>query len=83
MHFHTTTLVALATPSFRSISTPPGKEVHIHEDKLIVQLGERSSDGCTQWILDTGAMNHMTGEQSAFSDLYILPIICCKNLSLF
>jgi len=49
--------VALATPSHSAA----GEEVHIREDKLFVQLGEKSGEGRTRWILDTGATNHMTG----------------------
>jgi len=58
--------VALASPAASAAGT---KEVHIREDKLFVQLGEKNRDGFTRWILDTGAMNHMTGERSSFSDL--------------
>ena len=58
--------VALASPAATAAGT---KEVHIREDKLFVQLGEKNRDGFTRWILNTGAMNHMTGERSAFSDL--------------
>jgi hypothetical protein len=43
--------------------------IHINEDKLFVQLGEKSEGGSTHWILDTGATNHMTGERSIFSEL--------------
>jgi hypothetical protein len=65
----TTTLVALVTPSDAASSTMANHEVHIREDKLFVQLGEKRGDGRTWWILDTGAMNHMTGERSVFSNL--------------
>jgi hypothetical protein len=60
-----TACVVLATPS-RSAA---GEEVHIQEDKLFVQLGEKSGEGRTRWILDTGATNHMTGVRSFFSEL--------------
>jgi hypothetical protein len=43
-------------------------EVHLNEDKLFVQLGDKAGDN-TRWILDTGATNQMTGERSAFSEL--------------
>jgi hypothetical protein len=43
-------------------------DVHLNEDKLFVQLGDKVGD-ITHWILDTGVTNHMTGERSAFSEL--------------
>ena len=57
--------VALATASRTTSST----EVHLQEDKLFVQLGEKHDEGETRWILDTGATNHMTGDRSFFSEL--------------
>jgi hypothetical protein len=46
-------------------------EVHLHEDKLFVQLGDWKDfeAECTRWILDSGATKHMTGSRSAFADL--------------
>ncbi|KAF8725661.1 hypothetical protein HU200_020204 [Digitaria exilis] len=44
-------------------------QIHIDEDKLFVQLGERSDGDTARWILDTGATNHMTGARSAFAEL--------------
>jgi hypothetical protein len=43
--------------------------VHINEDQLFVQLGEKSDDDTTRWILNTGATNHITGARSAFAEL--------------
>jgi uncharacterized membrane protein YgcG len=37
-------------------------EVHLDEPKLFVQLGDKIVGGCTRWILDSNATNHMTGE---------------------
>jgi hypothetical protein len=62
-------LVALATPSDTASSTAANQEVHIREDKLFVQLGEKHGDGCMRWILDTGVTNHMTREWSVFFNL--------------
>jgi hypothetical protein len=44
-------------------------EVHLQEDKLFVQLGNKKDSGHTRWILDTGATNHMAGSSSSFTDL--------------
>jgi transposase InsO family protein len=48
---------------------PISTEVHLDEPKLFVQLGDKIVGGCTRWILDSGATNHMTGERTAFSEL--------------
>jgi hypothetical protein len=36
-------------------------EVHLHEDKLFIQLGDRKESEAefAHWILGTGATNHM------------------------
>jgi hypothetical protein len=47
---------------------PLTTEVHLKEDKIFMQLGDKAGDS-TRWILDTGATNHMTGERSAFAKL--------------
>ena len=43
--------------------------VHLNEDKLYVQLGEKGDGDTTRWILNMGATNHMTGARSAFAEL--------------
>lgn len=67
--------VALAAASITSATPPPTarfqSSINVNEDKLFVQLGEKSKGGSTRWILDTGATNHMTGERSIFSELDI------------
>jgi hypothetical protein len=40
--------------------------MHLSEDKLFIQLGDRDHGKCARWILDSGATNHMTGGQSVF-----------------
>lgn len=52
-----------------SCPSPPATEVHLDERNLFAQLGERSDDATTQWIIDTGATNHKIGSQSAFAEL--------------
>jgi hypothetical protein len=47
---------------------PVSTEVHLKEDKLFVQIGDKAAK-CTHWILDTGAANYMTGNRLAFSEL--------------
>jgi hypothetical protein len=65
--------VALATASVTTSAPPPSMRgqapIHVIEDKLFIQLSEKSEGGSTRWILDTGATNHMTGERSFFSEL--------------
>ncbi|XP_066320017.1 uncharacterized protein [Miscanthus floridulus] len=63
-------LVALATlstvaPQHLGVA----QEIHLHENKLFVQLGEKGDGGCTRWILDTSATNHMMGQRAFFSEL--------------
>jgi hypothetical protein len=68
-------LVAAVTAQADSTSLPPpvtpapGATVHLNEDQLFVQLGEKSDGDTTRWILDTGATNHMTSARSAFAEL--------------
>jgi hypothetical protein len=47
-------------------TTPP--EVHLKEDKLFVQLGDMAVADA-RWVLDTGATNHMTSDNTVFSSL--------------
>jgi hypothetical protein len=44
-------------------------EVHLQEDKVFVQLGNKQDSGHMHWILDTGTTNHMTDSRSSFTDL--------------
>jgi hypothetical protein len=44
-------------------------EVHLQEDKLFVQLGDKWDSEHACWILFTSATNHMTGSRSSFTDL--------------
>jgi hypothetical protein len=46
---------------------PPA--IHLDESKLFVQLDNKDQESRAQWILDTGATNHMTGERGFFSEL--------------
>ncbi|KAI4370868.1 hypothetical protein MLD38_019168 [Melastoma candidum] len=63
-------LVALATSSAVEPSrTGAAQEIHLHENKLFVQLGEKGEGGNTRWILDTGATNHMTSQRASFAEL--------------
>jgi hypothetical protein len=43
--------------------------VHLHEQKVFVQLGRREEHDHRSWICDTGATNHMSGSRSAFAEL--------------
>lgn len=65
VHTVATAHVALAT----STQATAREQVTLREDKLFIQLGEKSNDGQTRWILDTGVTNHMTSVRSAFSEL--------------
>jgi hypothetical protein len=48
---------------------PVGVAVHLMEEKVFAHLGDAKEKYCRWWVLDTGAMNHMIGCRSAFSDL--------------
>jgi hypothetical protein len=43
--------------------------VHLHEEKVFVQLGAKEERDAKLWICDTGATNHMFGSWAAFTDL--------------
>jgi hypothetical protein len=43
--------------------------VHLYEQKVFAQLGVREEHDHRSWICDTGATNHMSGSQSAFTEL--------------
>jgi len=62
-------ITASATKPAPPASTVASEAIHIREDKLFVQLGEKTEGGSTRWILDTGATNHMTAVRSIFSEL--------------
>jgi hypothetical protein len=36
---------------------------------LFVQLGDKSSGDCAQWLLESGATDHMTHERPVFLDI--------------
>ncbi|WVZ87318.1 hypothetical protein U9M48_033973 [Paspalum notatum var. saurae] len=63
------TTIATTTSTAAARSTPSSSDVHLDESKLYVQLGDKGGGGHTEWILDTGATNHMTGMRSASSEL--------------
>jgi hypothetical protein len=44
--------------------------VWLQEGKVFIQLGaEEENRDAEQWILDTGATNHMTGSRATFAEL--------------
>jgi hypothetical protein len=63
------TTIATTTSSEAARSTPSSSGVHLDENKLFVQLGDKGGGGHAEWILDTGTTNHMTGVCSAFFEL--------------
>jgi hypothetical protein len=42
--------------------------VHLVQETVVARLSDAEQE-CRWWVLDTGAMNHMTGCKSVFSDL--------------
>jgi hypothetical protein len=55
-----------------SSSTPPPPEtrrIEIQEHKVFAELGPREDRDPDRWVLDSGAMNHMTSARSAFAEL--------------
>jgi hypothetical protein len=43
--------------------------VHLREEKVLVQHGEKKECDAGVWIYDTGATNHMSGSRATFSEL--------------
>jgi hypothetical protein len=43
--------------------------VHLHEEKVFAQLGEKGIRDFRAWICDTGATNHMSGSRAAFAEM--------------
>jgi hypothetical protein len=43
--------------------------VHLREEHVFAQLGEKEEHDCKSWICDTGATNHMSGSLAAFAEL--------------
>jgi hypothetical protein len=43
--------------------------VHLDESKLFIPLGENGSDDSDQWILDSGATNHLMGVLAVFFEI--------------
>jgi hypothetical protein len=43
--------------------------VHMHEEHVFAQLGEKEEHDCKSWICDTGATNHMSGSLAGFAEL--------------
>ncbi|WVZ88673.1 LOW QUALITY PROTEIN: hypothetical protein U9M48_035165 [Paspalum notatum var. saurae] len=62
-----TTMIATTTSSEAARSTSSLPSIHLDESKLY--LGDKGGGGHTEWILDTGATNNLTGVRSAFSEL--------------
>ena len=67
-----------AEPKYSSppaVSTQPPSsfwsvaEIHLTEKKVFASLDSAPDRDPSQWILDTGASNHMTGARSAFASL--------------
>jgi hypothetical protein len=46
-----------------------GEQVYLNEERARVELKRTSIDADATWYLDTGASNHMTGDESVFSEL--------------
>jgi hypothetical protein len=63
------TLLVASDTITELVSTREKSVVHLDEGKLFVQLGDKEHGDCSRWILDSGAMNHMTGERSAFIEI--------------
>ncbi|XP_071683669.1 uncharacterized protein [Lolium perenne] len=50
-------------------AAPMGEQVFLNEERARVELRRDSGDLDASWYLDTGASNHMTGEEDVFSEL--------------
>jgi hypothetical protein len=64
------TILPVACANINTELAPPSPiEVHVNEDRLFVQLGDKKSGNGAHWILDFGTTNHMMGEHETFSEL--------------
>jgi hypothetical protein len=43
--------------------------VHLREEHVFAQLGEKEEHDCKSWICDTGATNHMSCSRAVFVEL--------------
>ena len=58
---------ALATTSTAALLT--GEQVYLNEERARVKFRRSPTDTDDSWYLDTGASNHMTGDDSVFAEL--------------
>jgi hypothetical protein len=56
-------------------------EVEIHEEKVFAHLDEEKERDAETWVLDTGAINHMSGCRVAFTkiDIVVLGTVCFSD----
>ena len=75
---HMATVIELAESTSLSTTTPTlsdapalmtGEQVFLNKDRARVMLKRSPHDTNVAWYLDTGASNHMTGDDSVFADL--------------
>ena len=54
-----------------SPTSSPQAPIHIHERKVLLHLSSEEKEVVApcRWVLDTGAMNHMTGSRRLFAEL--------------
>jgi hypothetical protein len=67
-------LAPVAAPELESNHVPKipslaARAIDLVEEKVFAKFNKEQKE-CLIWVLDTGATNHMTGCQSAFSNLH-------------
>ncbi|RLM58833.1 hypothetical protein C2845_PM18G06050 [Panicum miliaceum] len=71
-----------ATPAALLVDAPAAV-VNLVEEKVFATLDGEEDKDPRRWVLDSGAINHMTGSQAAFSDIRIegcgTVLFACKN----
>jgi hypothetical protein len=65
-------LMAVEPAAIANVHTTPsstGEQVFLNEERARIELRRHDHDADTAWYLDTGASNHMTGDEHVFAEI--------------